>query len=391
MWNGEIEMNDNGLALFAGVAASARAYALDWKRQTGGKIVATFPMHFPAEMIHAAGALPVVLQEVAEEITVGHGAIYPFYCGFSRSAVDQALKGDLDFADAIVLGDTCVQILGAADVVRMEMPDVPVYFFQLLACMRDNWTFENVSETVAKARRGVERLLDTAISDDALRASIALFNHNRALMREIYDIRRGNPGILTGGELQAIVKSSMIMDKADHNAALEALLPQLRAMAAGDDRRTRVFVSGHMCHAPKPEILALIEEAGGVIADDDLYTGFRHIATDVDATGDPVAALTRAYVARNEKVPDPTKIDPEVDWDGYLLRAVAAARAQGMIVLMPKYCEPHMYYYPEIKEAFEAQGVPHLLIETDHEELPQETLRTRIETFIELLREREPA
>lgn len=376
---------------FTQAAASARAYALDWKARTGGKVVAAFPMHFPAEVIHAAGALPVVLQEVAEEITVGHGMIYPFYCGFSRSAVDQALKGELDFADGVVLGDTCVQILGAADVVRMEMPDLPVYFFQLLACMRDSWTMENVAETIAKARRGVERMLDTTISDEALWASIALFNRNRQLIREIYDLRRISPEILTGAELQDIVKSSMIMDKAEHNALLAPLVEGLRERVSRDTLRTRIFVSGHMCHAPKPEILALIEEVGGVIADDDLYTGFRHVSTDITGEGDPIIAMTEAYVARNAAVPDPTKIDPEVDWDGYLLRAMEASRSQGLIVLMPKYCEPHMYYYPEIKEAFEARGIPHLLIETDHEELPIETLRTRVETFVEMLRQREPA
>ncbi len=377
------------LKRMASAAASARAYALDWKARTGGKVVASFPMHFPAELVHAAGALPVVIQEMSEEITVGHGMIFPFYCGFSRSAVDQATKGDLDFADGIVFGDTCVQILGAADITRMELPEIDVYFFQLLACMRDSWTLENVSETIAKSRRGVERMLDTPITDEALWDTIRLFNRNRSLIRDIYALRRRDPELLTGVELQTIVKSSMVMDKADHTELLEAVLVVLRARSQGPERRLRLFVSGHMCHAPKPEILDLIEEAGAVIADDDLYTGFRYVSTDIEGVGDPVTAMAQAYMAKNAKVPDPTKIDPEVDWEGYLLDAVRASRSQGLIVLMPKYCEPHMYYYPEIKEAFEAAGIPHLLIETDHEQAPLESLRTRIETFVELARQRE--
>ena len=380
---------DAALTQMASAAASARLYALDWKARTGRKVVASFPMHFPAELVHAAGALPIVIQEMTEEITVGHGMIFPFYCGFSRSAVDQATKGDLDFADGIVFGDTCVQILGAADITRMELPEIDVYFFQLLACMRDSWTLENVSETIAKSRRGVERMLDAPISDDALWDTIRLFNRNRSLVREIYGLRRRDPELLTGVELQTIVKSSMIMDKADHTALLETILGELRGQSAAPERRLRLFVSGHMCHAPKPEILDLIEEAGAVIADDDLYTGFRYVSTDIEGEGDPITAMALGYMAKNAKVPDPTKIDPEVDWDGYLLDAVKTSRSQGLIVLMPKYCEPHMYYYPEIKEAFEAAGIPHLLIETDHEQAPLESLRTRIETFVELARQRE--
>jgi benzoyl-CoA reductase/2-hydroxyglutaryl-CoA dehydratase subunit BcrC/BadD/HgdB len=47
-----------------------------------------------------------------------------------------------------------------------------------------------------------------------------------------------------------------------------------------------------------------------------------------------------------------------------------------------------MYFYPEIKAAFDAAGIPHLLVETEHEEMPMEALKTRIETFVEIARRR---
>jgi benzoyl-CoA reductase/2-hydroxyglutaryl-CoA dehydratase subunit BcrC/BadD/HgdB len=50
-----------------------------------------------------------------------------------------------------------------------------------------------------------------------------------------------------------------------------------------------------------------------------------------------------------------------------------------------------MYYYPEVKEAFERHNVPHLLIETEHEGVALEGLRTRVETFVEIVRRRQAA
>jgi benzoyl-CoA reductase/2-hydroxyglutaryl-CoA dehydratase subunit BcrC/BadD/HgdB len=47
-----------------------------------------------------------------------------------------------------------------------------------------------------------------------------------------------------------------------------------------------------------------------------------------------------------------------------------------------------MYYYPEVKEAFERHGVPHLLIETEHEAVALESLKTRVETFLEIVKRR---
>ena len=153
----------------------------------------------------------------------------------------------------------------------------------------------------------------------------------------------------------------------------------------------RLHLSGHFCQAPKLEILNLIESCGATIVGDDLYHGFRYISTDVRETGDPVDALAEWYMARNTKVPCPTRVQNNVDWDGYLINAVKEERAEGVIVLMAKFCEPHMYYYPEVKEAFERHGVPHLLIETEHEGMALEGLRTRVETFVEIVRRRQAA
>ena len=135
----------------------------------------------------------------------------------------------------------------------------------------------------------------------------------------------------------------------------------------------------------------MIEECGVTVVGDDLYHGFRYISTDVPEQGDPIAGLARWYMDRNTGVPCPTRVQNNVDWDAYLLNAIRDERAQGMIVLMAKFCEPHMYYYPEVKEAFEKAGVPHLLIETEHEGMALESLKTRVETFVEVVKHRKAA
>ena len=53
---------------------------------------------------------------------------------------------------------------------------------------------------------------------------------------------------------------------------------------------------------------------------------------------------------------------------------------------MAKFCEPHMLYYPELRKALLGSRVPHLLIETEHEGLPAESIRVRMEAFLEQIR-----
>lgn len=365
--------------------------ARDWKHSTGQRVVGSFPMHFPGELAHAAGCLPVILQEKHEPITVGHGALYPFYCGYTRSVVDQACKGGFEFLDAIMFGDHCVQLLGAADVVRAKLPDTWVHFYQLISSMSDAWSLGRARETFASLRQGLEELTGAPIGDDAIRASIRVFNDNRALLRRLYDLRRDGRVRLSARQMQVAVQSSMVMDKATHSALLRELIADLEARGDKAARGVRVYLSGHFCQAPKTSVLDLIEDCGGVVVDDDLYHGTRYISTDVDEVGDPITALAQWYLARNLKVPCPTRVDQKADWETYLLNAMDRAQAQGMIVLMAKFCEPHMYYYPEIKEAFERRGVPHLLVETEHEMTMAEALRTRVESFLEIVRRQSAA
>jgi bcr-type benzoyl-CoA reductase subunit C len=375
----------------AAAAADPAATARAWKAASNRKVVGSFPMHFPAEVVHATGALPVILQEADDPITVGHASIYPFFCGYTRSVVDQAAKGQLADIDAIMFGDHCVQVLSAADMIRIRMPDTPVHFYQLIPSLRDAWSEDNALRILRRLVEGLESTLGITVTETSLRESITLFNENRALIRNLYAQRRRGEVELSSRQMQHIVKSSMVMDKGEHNALLRELTGQLQGSGTGLHGKVPVYLSGHLCQAPKLDVLDMIEECGAVVVDDDLYHGWRYVSTDVDNHGDPLRALARWYIARNWGAPCPTRIDPKADWDHWLVEATRKSGAAGMIVLMAKFCEPHYFYYPRIKATFAQEGLPELLLETEHEIVAAGNLRTRVESFVEMLKRRPAA
>jgi bcr-type benzoyl-CoA reductase subunit C len=376
------------LDIFARAAGDSLGYARAWKERTGRPVIGSFPMHFPSELAHAAGALPVIIQEVDEPITDGEAGVFSFYCGFNRSVVDQAMKGRFDFLNAIMFGDHCVQLLGTADVVRWNVPGLNILFNQLISSMNADWAWDEARGAFAQLRKELDELLGTAVSDAALRTSIALFNRNRVLIRRLYELRMNGQLAISGREMQHVVKSSMVMDRADHTALLEKLVVMAETGDAPRARGLPIYLSGHLCQAPKLDLLDMIEECGAIVVADDLYHGYRFIASDVAETGDPLDALSTWYLQRNRKVPCPTRVDTEVSLDAFLIDAVKASGAQGIIVLLVKFCEPHMYHIPEIKEAFDRAGISMLLIETEHDSMPIEAFKTRVETFVEIARRR---
>ena len=59
--------------------------------------------------------------------------------------------------------------------------------------------------------------------------------------------------------------------------------------------------------------------------------------------------------------------------------------AGGVIFLNFKFCEPHAFDYPYLKEMLQGQNIPSLLLEIDQELPAAGQLATRIEAFIETM------
>lgn len=371
------------LARFTSVLTDPYRRAWEWKEK-GGKVIGVTPMHFPEELIHAGGALPVVLQESDEPVTTGYGYIYPFYCGFTRSTVDVAVKGKLGLFDALVISDMCLQIRHMAHIMRRNMPATPFVYIQWPLAVRGGGWLDFTVEKLRRCRAELERVIGKEIEDKAVRESLSLYNRNRALLKKLYALRKEKTGLLSARDILAVALASMLMPKEEHSVLLEELLREVEGREAPGNGRVPLLVSGHLCQAVKTDILDLIEEMGGMVVADDLYTGHRYFATDADTNAPPLEALAKRYL--NLAIPCPTRADPEGDWGEYLVRAAREVGAKGIISLVVKFCEPHMIYYPHLRDVLMAAGVPHLLIETEHEVVSLAGVKTRLQAFLEMVR-----
>ncbi len=363
----------------------------EWRETRSRRMVGCCPMHFPEEIVHATGLLsPVVLQQSDEPVTLGYGHIYPWFCRFVRGLIDLFVKGELGFLDGFIFPDTCLQVRGACSILRGKPPIRFFEFVRLPAVLRrptalGATVLEELAEELGRVRASLQEFIGQEITDEAIRGSILLYNRNRALLRRLYDLRRQNPGVLPAKEILAIVQSSMLMPKEEHTELLERLLPQLEERKPSPNGKVRLFLSGHLCQAPKADILDLIEEVGGVVVDDDLYTGYRYFATDTELDGDPLKALAKRYLQNTP--PCPTRHDPGNDWGEYLAKVARQRQAQGVIVMLVKSCEPHIFYYPHIKQTLSAAGINHLLLETEPEVVSLAAVRTRLQAFVEMTKQ----
>jgi benzoyl-CoA reductase subunit C len=242
-----------------------------------------------------------------------------------------------------------------------------------------------ISKRLRKCVSKLEELVGNRISNQKIEESVQIYNKNRALLRQIYELRKMKPGILSAKEMSALVISSMVTPVEENNKFLSELISGLERVQPTVESDTRLILSGHLCHEVKDGILDLIETMGGVVVGDDLYTGLRYFASDVDPNTPLMEAFAHRYL--NLTVPCPTRVDVKRDWAEFLIQSFREHKAKGIIMILAKNCEPHMIYYPYIKARLESAGIPHILIQVEYEMVSLEGIRTRIQAFIEMLRD----
>ncbi|MBW2370540.1 MAG: 2-hydroxyacyl-CoA dehydratase, partial [Deltaproteobacteria bacterium] len=112
-----------GMRIFSDVVSNPRAYAENWKKETGGEIVGHFCSYTPEEIITAAGALPFRILGSGATITKADMHLQAYSCSLVRGGLEDALTGKLDFLDGTVFPHTCDSIQRLSDIWRLNVKE----------------------------------------------------------------------------------------------------------------------------------------------------------------------------------------------------------------------------------------------------------------------------
>ena len=135
-------------------------------------------------------------------------------------------------------------------------------------------------------RNDFERLSGNRISDEALRASIAVYNENRRAIRDLYRARSRRPWIYPMSETFLLLRAGNVLPPEDHTALIRSYLE----LAPGDPERrdqdrSRVVLVGMFCEQPPHGLVLTLERAGCYVVDDDFLIGLRWLQDEVPAEG----------------------------------------------------------------------------------------------------------
>ena len=141
----------------------------------------------------------------------------------------------------------------------------------------------------------------------------------------------------------------------------------------------RLLIAGGLCDYP--DLYGVLEKSGGVVVGDDLCTGSRWFEGAV-GDGDPIKALAARYLDRPICA---AKHSTNTARGERVVELAKTSGADGVIFLLLKFCDPHAFDYPYMKEFLDRENIPNMLYEVE-DQLPSEgQLQTRFETFIHML------
>ncbi len=358
-------------------------YVRRFKAESGRRVVGTFCSYAPEEIILAAGAHPFRLFGSGEKIRLAEAHLQSYCCTLVRGALEDALDGRLEFLNGVVFPHTCDSIQRLSDIWRLNIPACFHLDVVLPVNLDTDGARQYLLDVLRRFRGELGEKLGVTVSDEEIRAAIRICNRIRAALTRIYDLKGERPEILKGSDLYALVRAAMIMDRSRAASLLEEVAAELEkksvSMVAAWPKK-RIVISGGVCN--HPDIYTIIEEAGGAVVGDDLCTGSRYFSGLIDEKADPVTAIAGRYL---DRIVCPAKHRGLTDRADHLVRLVREKRVQGVIFFLLKFCDPHAFDYPYLKEALDRAGVPSLLLEVE-DRLPADgQLRTRFEAFVEMI------
>lgn len=361
--------------------ADPAAIVRQWRGETGGQAIGCAPLYGPQEMITAAGMLPVGIWGGQIEISEASAYLANFACSVTRAIMELQLKGAYHVLNGIIFPSTCDHMQCLSDVWKSAFPGQWQWDLVYPKNRQTAGAGPYLRKTLEKLKVRLEELAGKEITDKALQKSIAIYNESRQLMKRLYAVRLKHPGLLAPRDMAAVVKASLFLPRAEHNRLVVRLLKKLKNKTPLPFQGHRLVLTGIMA---EPEMLLdYITECKGTVVDDDLALGSRLFKNEIKLTGDPLTNLTDYFLGLG---PCATLYSPAQNRGQYLIDLVRTSRADGVITIMMKFCEPEEFDYALIHQQLDAAGVSYLSLEVEQQMRFPEQLRTPIEAFLEHLR-----
>ena len=351
------------------------------KKETGKELVGVFPIHTPDEIVYAAGCVPIGMWGGKAEIQLADKYLQSFCCSIMRTNVEFAMRGYYDMLKAVIIPTFCDTLKCIAENMKLAMPKVPTIIMAYPQHRKLKAGKDFTISEVKRVQRELERILGKIITTEQIEEAFGVYEDYRGAMREFTEEAAKHPEIITAKKRHLIIKAGEFMDKAVYTKDIKEITEGLKGEGESTFKGTKVIVTGLL--SEPVEVLEVFDENQVAIVGDDLSLGSRKWRTPAREDVQDVFEKMAYRIADQEG--DTFLYEPDKKKGQMLIDMVKEKKADAVVVMMMKFCDPEEYDYPILKAELEEAGVPELYLEIDQQLATFEQIRTRVQSFTEML------
>jgi benzoyl-CoA reductase/2-hydroxyglutaryl-CoA dehydratase subunit BcrC/BadD/HgdB len=354
----------------------------------GGKVVATYCVFVPDELILAAGAVPVGLCAGTNfSIPVAEQVLPRNTCDLIKSSFGFKLGRTCPYVQAshLIVGETTCD--GKKKMFEILSEYQPVHVMEVPnkknKVSRELW----LSEVVA-FKGVIEKLTGKKITEDGLAQAIKLVNNKRRALQRLHQARKASPPPISGKDALLVTQVSFYDDVTRDTQQINALCDELEKRIARKEgvfspKAPRILVSGCPMAIPNWKLHHLLETSGAAVVCEESCIGTRAfsdlVAEDKQPMDDQLKAIADRYMQIHCAcfTPNAERIED-------IVRLAKEYKVDGIVHYNLMFCHTYATEAVKVGKALEKECIPLLRVETDYGD-DSGQLRTRIDAFLEMI------
>jgi benzoyl-CoA reductase/2-hydroxyglutaryl-CoA dehydratase subunit BcrC/BadD/HgdB len=358
--------------------------------KNGGKVVATYCVFVPEELVWAAGGIPVGLCAGTQfSVPMAEQVLPRNTCSLIKSSFGFKLGRVCPYVQAshLIVGETTCD--GKKKMFEILNQYQPVYVMEVpnkkTERSRKLWQGE-----VEVFKDVIEKLTGNQITAENLGQAIELVNKRRLALQRLSNLRKANPVPISGKDALLATQVSFYDDAKRDTQMLNALCDELdKRVATGQGvapaNAPRILISGSPMAIPNWKLHHILETSGAVVVCEESCTGTRFFSELVKPTGKNLEEQLTAIANRYMNIhcacftPNDERLDD-------IVRLAKEFKVDGVVHYNLQFCHTYANEAVNVEKRLEKEGIPLLRIETDYSDEDAGQLKTRIEAFLEMVK-----
>jgi benzoyl-CoA reductase/2-hydroxyglutaryl-CoA dehydratase subunit BcrC/BadD/HgdB len=366
-----------------------RVKELNEGKKENKKVVGTFCVFVPDEIITAAGAVSVGLCAGSDFWHPDGEKIVPKNtCPLVKAAVGAYFGKTCPYfqsCDLIVGETTCDAKKKAWEIFSEE---IDTHVMELPQMKRDK-NKKHWEEEVELFKEKIESVTGHNITEEELYEKIKLHNEKRNVLKRLYDFRKVDNPPISGKDVLLITQIAFYDDPKRFIEMTNKLCDELDERIKENngvykENAPRLLITGTPMAIPNWKMHHIIETSNAAVVAEETCTGTKYFKNLVSEEEKDMEGMIKNLASRYMKTncavftPNKSRIDD-------IINMYKEYRADGVIYYSLPFCTCYAAEYMSVKEALEKEGIPVIMIETGYGLEDAGQIKTRLEAFLEML------